>query len=100
MGKLHMLFGKSKIGNYSLSVVHEDIRKFQVSMEESFLTHLDKAFNDILEDFEGFSLWNSSLFLDQVAQIALVAELGNNVAVGGLAHDVKAPQDISVVESG
>ena len=51
-----MLFGKSKIGNYSLSVVHEDIRKFQVSMEESFLTHLDKAFNDILEDFEGFSL--------------------------------------------
>lgn len=50
-------------------------------MQEAFLTDLNESGNNVLQEFDGFFLSESSLFLDESAEIALIAKLGNNVAM-------------------
>ena len=76
-----ILFGKPKISDFGCAVTNEDVGQFQVSMQEAFLTDLNESGNNVLQEFDGFFLSESSLFLDESAEIALIAKLGNNVAM-------------------
>lgn len=63
-------------------------------MEEVVVPDLNVAVEDVLDDREGVGLGNSPLFFEERGEVTLGAELGDDVAVGGLTDHFVAPQDI------
>ncbi len=69
-------------------------------MEEFAVGHLDEARNDVLGELQHLGLRESALALEQHAEVALVAVLGDDEAVRGFADHIVAPQDVGVLELG
>lgn len=59
-------------------------------MQESFLPNLHEASDNISQHLQSLFLTKPPLLLNQATQIALITILCNNIAVGGLAHDIVA----------
>lgn len=95
-----MLLSKSEISNNGTTITHEDIGQFEVTMQIAALGHFNKAGNNVLHDLKDFLFSESPALLEEAAEVALIAVLGNNVAVGCLADDVVTLQDIGVFNLG
>ena len=95
-----MLLGKAEVSQQGASAAHEDVGQFQIAVQEVPLSHLDKPADDVLGQLEHLGLSEFAALLEQPAEVALVAVLSDDVAVGGLAHHIVAPQDVGVFEAG
>lgn len=69
-------------------------------MQEIFLANLQVSVNNIFHNFHGFIFEQFSFFLEVGAQISLVAEFCDDVAVASLPDDIIASEDILVFEFG
>lgn len=69
-------------------------------MEEFILSYLHIASNNIFHEVHDLIFWYSFSFLKKWAEISLLAVFGDDVAVCGLANDVKAFEDVGVFEFG
>jgi hypothetical protein len=67
-------------------------------MQEAFLTDLNESGNNVLQEFDSFFLSESSLFLDKSAEIALIAKLGNNVAMWSFPNDIETLENIMMFD--
>ncbi len=69
-------------------------------MQKLIIGHLEKALHDVLHEDCDFLLGDLAFLLEEGAEISLVAELGDDVAVGGIPDDIVALEDIRVFEFG
>ena len=95
-----MLFGKAKVSEERPAAVHEDIGKFQITVQKMLLRHLDEPGHDILRQLQYLSLSKLAPLLEQPTEVTLVAELSDDIAMGGLTHHIIAAQDVGMSEAG
>jgi hypothetical protein len=50
-------------------------------VEESSLTHFDESTDDVFEEFEGLRFGDFAFLFDEFAEISLIAELSDDVAM-------------------
>jgi hypothetical protein len=93
-----VLFGEAEVGNDGSSVIKEDVGQFEIPVQVAPFCHLDESCYDILHDLEHFLLADSSPLLQEAAQIALIAELSDDEAVGSFPHHVVALKDIGMLD--
>jgi hypothetical protein len=67
-------------------------------MEEVAICDLNEATDDLPEVADGFGLGHPSALGEEPGQVAVIAELGNDVAVVGCGEHVVAAQDVGVFE--
>lgn len=86
--------GEPEVGDLRLVVVHQDVRRLDVPVDEALLVHLFEPVRDGHHDPEGFGLLDSGLPLNQVVEVAVGAQLGNDVGVVLRLEDVVQLHDI------
>jgi hypothetical protein len=91
-----MLLGKTEVRNHRPALAQQNVRQFQVAMQVLTLRHLDETGNDVLHQLQHFQFIHFPLFLQETAEIALVAVLCNDVTKGRLADHVHAPQNVGM----
>ena len=94
-----MLFGKAKVSEERPATVHEDIGKFQITVQKMLLRHLDEPGHDILRQLQYLSLSKLAPLLEQPTEVTLVTVLSDDIAVRSLADYIVATQDIGVSEA-
>lgn len=67
-------------------------------MQVAAFRHLYESCYDIFHDFQNFLLGDPSFLLEEAAEIAFVAKLSDNVAMGSLADHVEALQDVGMLD--
>lgn len=67
-------------------------------MQKSFLAYFNEACDNITKQFKGFLLAESSLFLNESTEIALVTELSYNVTMRGLSDNIEALQHVVMLD--
>ena len=67
-------------------------------MKKAAFSDHSESVDDVSEDRDGFWLWEFVPFLEQVFEISLVAELGDDIAIILGTVDVEALHNILVVE--
>lgn len=92
-----MLLCEAEVSNDGSPVTKEDIGEFKIPMQITSLSHLNETCYDILHNLEHFLLADPSPFLEEAAEIALVAVLSDDEAVGGFADHIIALQDIGML---
>jgi hypothetical protein len=95
-----VLLREAEVCDDGSAVVQEDVGQFEVAVQVAALCHLDEATDDVFEQFEGFLFGDPSAFLEEAAEVALVAVLRDDVAVGGLSDHIEALQDVGVFDLG
>ena len=95
-----MLLCESEVGDDCSALAEEYVGQFEIPMQESGRSYSDKPTHDALGEFHGFLFAESLLLLEKNAEVAPVAELGDDVAVGPLPHDIVALEDILMLQPG
>ena len=95
-----MLLGESEVGDDCSALAEEDVGQLEIPMEESSRGYLDKSADDALCKFHGFLFAESLLLLEKDAEVAPVAELGDDVAVGPFPNYIVALEDILMLQPG
>lgn len=90
-------FGETEIGDLDLSVVHEYVGQFEVSMHDLMLVECFEGIEDLEEKLDGFFLGESFILLEILGEVALVAVLKNEVEIVGGLLDVVELDDVSVI---
>ena len=96
--KLLCKFSKSKISNFGLSFVEEDIGYLEIPVDDILLWEISESLEDIPDDWFCPLLVHFALFPESWLEISLVAELGDYVAVSVAREDFEASEDIGVVQ--
>jgi hypothetical protein len=91
-----MLLGKTEVRNHRPTLAQQNVRQLQVTMQVLTLRHLNKTPNDVLHQLQHFQFSDFPLFLEETAEIALVAVLSNDVTKGRLADHVHTPQNVGM----
>lgn len=52
---VRVFFGEPEICDDCAAVLHKDVGQLEITMQESFFSHFDKALNDVFEDLERIS---------------------------------------------
>lgn len=94
------LLCKAEICNFGDSVTHEDVGQLEISMEELIFSDFEKAIDNVSHDGQNFSLAHAAFLLEEGAEIALIAELSDDIAMRSLADDIEALEDIGVLQLG
>ena len=89
---------EAKVSNFGDLVLEQDVGGLEVSVEKARLGDDSEAADDVSEDGDGLAFGQLLPLLEQVLQVALVAELSDNVAIIDSAVDVVTFHDIGVVE--
>lgn len=69
-------------------------------MQKFILSYLDKTVNDIFDDGKSFCFGEAFPLFKVGTEIPLGAEFGNDVAMGGLAYNFIASEDVSMLQFG
>ncbi len=69
-------------------------------MQELIFADLEEAVHDVTHEPQHFPLAHPAALLEEGAEVALVAELSDDIAVGGLTDDVEALEDIGMLQLG
>lgn len=69
-------------------------------MQELVFSNFQIAANDIFRDCHHFVLWHFAALLQQRTQVALLAVLGDDIAVRRLSDDLVAAQDVGMLQLG
>lgn len=69
-------------------------------MQELILTDLHEPLHNIPHEAQDLALAHATLLLQQGAEIALVAELSDNIAMRGLADDIEALENVGMLQLG
>ena len=96
--KLLCKFSKSKISNFGLSFVEEDIGYLEIPVDDILLWEISESLEDIPDDWFCPLLVHFALFPESWLEISLVAELGDYVAVSVAREDFEASEDIGVIQ--
>lgn len=90
--------GEAEVSNFSLGIVHEHVGHFKVPVDHIFLSQVLQSLEDIFDYGSGLVLVEVPLLPEPWLQIALVAELGDDVAVAVAGEDLEASEDIGMAE--
>lgn len=78
--------------------MNENIGNFDVSVDDLVFIEVDESLEDVPDVSLCLSLRKILLFSEFGLQIALVAELGDDVAIAVAGKDVKAPKHARMVQ--
>lgn len=98
IGELLGKLGKPKVGYLGLSIVHEDVRDFQVSVDDVLLCQVLQALVNVFDYGDGLLLTEELVDPELAFQIPLIAQLGYNIAVSIARKHFKATQNIRMVQ--
>ncbi|CAM6002385.1 unnamed protein product [Sphagnum balticum] len=94
------LFGESEVSDAGRPVADEDIGQLQVAVQEVVLSDLEEPPDDVPHDACNFLFPDFASFLEDGAEISLVAKLGDDVAVGRLPDDIITFENVGVFQFG
>lgn len=69
-------------------------------MQELILSNLKKPIHDIAHEGQNLRFTHPASFLEDGAQIALIAKLSNDVAMRGLSDDIEALENVGMLQLG
>ena len=91
-------FSKAEIGYLGLGVVDKDVGHLEVTVNDIFLGQVEQPFENIFDDGGGSVLVEVALLAESGFEVALVAELSDDVAVAVAGEDFEAFEDIGVAQ--
>jgi hypothetical protein len=89
--------GESKVCDLGYSVVSEDVGNFEISVDDILRGEVLQPPEDVGNDAGGLPLLEPGFLLDLGLEVALVAQLGDDVAVAIAGEDLEAAQDVGMV---
>lgn len=90
--------GETEVCDFGDFVLEEDVGRFEVPVEEARLCDDSEPIDDVPENGNGLLLWKLLAFLEEVLEVALVAELRDDVAIVDCAIDIMALDHICVID--
>ena len=85
-----------EVGYLGLGVVHKDVGNFEVSVDDVLFGEVLQSFEDVLDDGGCLVLVKVPFLAETGLEVALVAELGDDVAVAVAGEDLEAAEDVGV----
>lgn len=86
-----------EVGDLDYFVLDEDVGRLEVTVHVARVCDVQEPQDDLADDRDGLLLGQLLPLLQKVLHVALVAELGDDVAVVDRAEDVVALQDVIMV---
>lgn len=91
-------FCEAEIGDFGLTVVNEDVGDFDVPMHYTKICEIHESLEDGFDVGLGLFLPHVLLAAEFRLQIALVTQLGDDVAVAIASEDLVTFEDVGMVE--
>lgn len=98
---LEFRFGKlcePEICDFGLAVVDEDVGDFEIAMDDVIIGQIDEASENVADVCFCFEFFHGFFGSQFGLQIALVAQLGDNVAVAIAGEDFVALQHVGMLQ--
>ena len=86
-----------EVGYFGDPVLEEDVGHFEVPVYDPLGGEVEEALVDVRDDALEAGAIEGAGLLDLSLQVALIAELGDDVAVAVAGENFQAPQDVGVV---
>ena len=87
-----------EVGYLGDPILEEDVGHFEVPVDDPLGGEVEEALVDVGDDALEAGVVEGAGLLDPGLQVALVAELGDDVAVAVAGENLQAPQDVGVVQ--
>lgn len=95
-----VFLGEPEVSDHGSPSAYEDVGQFQISVQVATLSNLNETTDDVFCQFEDFTFPQASFLLEKGREVALVAVLSDDEAVGGLPDHIVAPEHILMFEFG
>lgn len=90
-------FGQAKVGYFGPAVVQKHVRRLQVAVDDLHLTQIEQSLADVRDIAANVSLMETIFLPDLIGQIALVAQLRDDVAIAVAHQRLMEAEDVGVV---
>ena len=96
--KIRVELGQTEVCNDCSSFREEDIGRFEVSVHNSFLSHVLEAFPKIQDNFTDLVLFEGNFSFDFIIEVAIEAVFCDYVAVAFREKGLNKAEDVGVFE--